>query len=128
MDMENKMVRPLETLALPLKDNDEALQIVADAITGTIQKSGIPKEKFAGIGIGMPGFIDVTKGINHSFLEAPGKSITAFIKEATGLPVYIDNDSSLIALAEHRFGGAKGKGTVMVINIGWGIGLGMLLN
>src|SRR5690606_5103452 len=71
---------------------------------------------------------DVTKGINHSFLEAPGKSITAFIKEVTGLPAYIDNDSSLIALAEHRFGGAKGKGTVMVINIGWGIGLGMLLN
>jgi predicted NBD/HSP70 family sugar kinase len=44
------------------------------------------------------------------------------------LPVYIDNDSSLIALAEWRFGTARNKKNAMVINIGWGIGLGMVLN
>ena len=44
------------------------------------------------------------------------------------MPVYIDNDSSLIALAEFYFGGAKNEKNAMVINIGWGIGLGMILN
>jgi predicted NBD/HSP70 family sugar kinase len=43
------------------------------------------------------------------------------------LPVYIDNDSSLIALAEFYFGKGLDRNT-MVINIGWGIGLGMILN
>jgi predicted NBD/HSP70 family sugar kinase len=46
----------------------------------------------------------------------------------TNLPVLIDNDSSLIALAEFRIGAAMGKQNVMVVNIGWGIGLGMILN
>ncbi|RYF88994.1 MAG: ROK family protein, partial [Chitinophagaceae bacterium] len=40
----------------------------------------------------------------------------------------IDNDSSLIALAELRFGRARHQKNAMVINISWGVGLGMILN
>ena len=40
----------------------------------------------------------------------------------------MDNDSSLIALAELHFGAAIGKRDVMVANIGWGTGLGMIIN
>src|SRR5205823_8911207 len=36
-------------------------------------------------------------------------------------------DSRLIALAELKFGAARGKKNAMVINVGWGIGLGMIL-
>src|SRR5690606_39883145 len=45
-----------------------------------------------------------------------------------GLPVYMDNDSSAIAIAELHFGAAKGLRDVMVVNVGWGIGLGMIVN
>src|SRR5690606_22342112 len=69
MDMENNMVRPVERLELPLKDNDEALSLLSKAIVRVKNDSGIPAEKFAGVGIGMPGLIDITKGINHSFLQ-----------------------------------------------------------
>ncbi|MEO8413897.1 MAG: ROK family protein, partial [Ginsengibacter sp.] len=89
----------------------------------------ISKEKFVGVGIGMPGFVDVKKGINYSFLQLPNnKSITKYIADIIGLPVFIDNDSSLIALAEFYFGGAQCERNAMVINIGWGVGLGMILN
>ena len=76
----------------------------------------------------MPGFVDVQKGINYSFLKTTGKSITSLLHQKIGIPVFIDNDSSLIALAEFRFGASKGKKNAMVINIGWGVGLGMILN
>lgn len=128
MDIYNKPITRIETLPLPLKNNKKAIPLITDTIIRLIAESGIPKEKIAGIGLGMPGFIDADKGHNHSYLEAPKTSITGYIKDRTGLPVFIDNDSSLIALAEQHFGKAKGRGTVMVINIGWGIGLGMLIN
>ncbi len=76
----------------------------------------------------MPGFIDVEKGINYSFFDNKGKSITNYLSEKLSLPVYIDNDSSLIALAELRFGKAQHKKNAMIINIGWGVGLGMVLD
>ena len=93
-----------------------------------IKNSGIPKDKIAGIGIGMPGFVDVIKGINHSFLKTErGTSIVDTIENVVGIPVLIDNDSSLIALAELKFGAAQEKQNAMVINVGWGVGLGMIM-
>ena len=88
----------------------------------------MPKEKIAGIGMGMPGFVNVRQGINYTYLNSGGKNLNQYIEEQLGLPVYIDNDSSLIALAEQQFGIAKAQQNVMVINLGWGIGLGMIVN
>jgi len=92
-----------------------------------VKSTGIPKDKFAGIGIGMPGFINVNEGINYTHLDANGESLTHYLTQEIGIPTCIDNDSSLIALAEQRFGIAKNRKDVMVINLGWGIGLGMIV-
>ncbi len=75
----------------------------------------------------MPGFVDVSKGINHSFLKVSEGNIVTYLESHIGLPVLIDNDSSLIALAELRLGAAHNRQNVMVINISWGIGLGLIL-
>jgi len=128
MDLHNRFASPIEKFELPLYKNPQALNILSDKIDHVIAKSGIPKERIAGIGIGMPGFVDVEKGINYSFLKLTGKGLAEHMTERLGIPVFIDNDSSLIALAELRFGMAKAKKNAMVINIGWGIGLGMVLN
>ncbi len=129
MDMQNNFVSSIEKIVLPLPDNSSAHEILKDKIAEVINLSGIPKEKFVGIGIGMPGFVDVEKGINYSFLPlGDNKSITQYIADKIGIPVFIDNDSSLTALAELRFGTAKNEQDAMVINIGWGVGLGLILN
>ncbi|MEO6719838.1 MAG: ROK family protein [Ferruginibacter sp.] len=129
MDMQNNFVSPIEKIVLPLPDNAHALQVLEEKIAGVIESSGISKEKFVGVGIGVPGFVDVKKGVNYTFLQLPhNKSITKHIAEKIGIPVIIDNDSSLVALAELRFGAARAEKNAMVVNIGWGIGLGLILN
>jgi predicted NBD/HSP70 family sugar kinase len=128
LDMQNNYVLEPQRIELPLNNNAQALTALTQHINQCILASGIAKEKFAGIGIGMPGFVDVTKGINHSFLKTEsGSSIVSIVEAAVGIPVFIDNDSSLIALAELKFGAARNKQTVMVVNVGWGIGLGMIV-
>jgi len=129
LDMHNNLIGKLEKVDLPLKNNPESLQQLKDGIVKFIRESGIPKEKMIGIGISMPGFIDVKKGINYMFLAPPkNKSIVSFIQEEIGLPVLIDNDSSLIGLAEMRLGAAQNHNNIMVINISWGVGLGLVLD
>jgi len=129
MDMQNSPVTNVEKIELPLAQNPQALTILTDKINSIIKTSGIPIAKIAGIGIGMPGFVDVNKGVNHSFLKPKaGYSVVSYIESVVKLPVLIDNDSSLIALAEFRLGAARHKKNVMVINIGWGVGLGMIVN
>lgn len=128
LNMENQQVGELKKIELPLANNAEALSILAEKMQEAIRDSGIDHKKIIGAGIGMPGFIDFKNGINYSFLPNKNKTVTQFLSERLNLPVYIDNDSSLIALAEHRFGAARHYKNAMVINIGWGVGLGMVLN
>lgn len=129
IDMQNHFIGEIEKVELPLTGNPKALEQLTSYIERFIKKSGVAKNKIVGIGIGMPGFVDVNKGINHSFLKPkPGYSIVSYIESSLHLPVVIDNDSSLIALAELRLGSARHKKNAMVINIGWGIGLGMIVN
>lgn len=128
MDMQNKSVTHVEKIEMDLAGNDKALPELIEKIQNIIHSSGVPKIKIIGVGIGMPGFVNAEKGINYTFLRASQKSISHTISESIGIPVYIDNDSSLIALAEQRFGAAIDKKNAMVLNIGWGIGLGLILN
>ncbi|MHC2990188.1 ROK family transcriptional regulator [Pontibacter sp. HJ8] len=128
LDMHNNYVGEVERVELPLGDNTEALQQLTHHIADFIERAAIPKDSIIGIGIGMPGFVDVTKGINYSFLKTDQGSLVSNIEAAIGIPVLIDNDSSLVALAEQKLGTASDKQNVMVLSIGWGIGLGMILN
>jgi glucokinase-like ROK family protein len=126
LDLFNHPVAESLLLDLKLLNNSNALGILVQNINRYIDKSPITRERIAGIGIGMPGFVNVVEGINYTYLDA-GKSLTEYLSEETGLPTYIDNDSSLIALAEQKFGIAKAQRDVMVVNLGWGIGLGMIV-
>jgi predicted NBD/HSP70 family sugar kinase len=128
LNMQNKQVAATELFELPLLKNPQALDTLTEKIDEVITRSGISKNSIAGVGIGMPGFVDSAKGTNYTFLEPEHGTLTQYISSKIKLPVYIDNDSRLIALAELMFGAARTKKNAMVINVGWGVGLGMILN
>lgn len=128
LNMQNTQVAATELFELPLLKNPQALDTLTEKIDEVITRSGISKNSIAGVGIGMPGFVDSVKGMNYTFLEPEQGTLTQYISSKLKLPVYIDNDSRLIALAELMFGAARSKKNAMVINVGWGVGLGMILN
>ena len=76
----------------------------------------------------MPGLIDSDSGINYTYLISPDKPIQKIFQEKFKIPVYIENDSKARALAELRFGLAKNTKNSLVIQLDWGLGLGMILN
>ena len=128
MDMHQKQVTPIGKFEFPQTDKDSTPERLAAMINEFIHGSGIENTRIAGIGIGMPGFVDSREGINYSFLRSPEKGIARYLTEHTGIQTFIENDSRLIALAEFRFGIARNARNVLVINLGWGVGLGMILN
>ncbi len=128
-DLARNMVYPIQTIELALPGEDEAVDQLISFIDQHIKASGIEFKNLLGVGIGIPGFIDAEHGVNHSHLRTKNtKHLGKYLTIKLGLPVLMDNDSSLIALAELHFGAAIGKRDVMVANIGWGTGLGMIIN
>ncbi|MBB6499310.1 ROK family transcriptional regulator [Pedobacter cryoconitis] len=128
-DLSNNIIHPIETLELALTEDFDAVDKLVSFIHENIEASGIDKEKLLGVGIGMPGFIIAEEGVNHSHLKTnDGTQLGKYLTEKLKLPVFIENDSRLIALAEFYFGAAVGRKDVMVVNIGWGTGLGIIVN
>ncbi|RYG08072.1 MAG: ROK family protein [Chitinophagaceae bacterium] len=128
VDLHNDYVLPLAVVDLKLQNNSTALDELTQHLKDYIKNSGIPIDKFIGIGIGMPGFVNVSKGINYTYLESNKKTLKQHLLDEIGIPAFMENDSSLITLAELKFGAAKSNLDAMVINVGWGIGLGMIIN
>ncbi|PST82283.1 sugar kinase [Pedobacter yulinensis] len=128
-DLMNGVKVPEQTAEINLAGNDQSLQELYQFIKTGIEHSGMLPEEILGVGIGMPGFVDIDKGINYSFFPTEdGQDLRSYLENRLNLPVMIDNDSSLIALAEFKFGQGRNESDVLVVNIGWGTGLGMILN
>ncbi len=129
IDLHDKEIQHLEKFPFPLVPRRIEIDQLIEKIEEYLGKNYVDREKILGIGIGMPGFVDVKKGINHSYFSEfnNGNSIPERIGGRIGLPVFLDNDSSVIAITEHVIGQA-GSNNNLVINFGWGIGLGIIID
>jgi glucokinase-like ROK family protein len=100
--------------------------IIQDA-TQMAGRLGLP---LLGIGVGVPGLIDVDAGLvlfapNLEWRNVPVRDLLA---ESLPLPILVDNDANLSALGEYYFGAARGVGTFLHIAIGVGLGGGVFLD
>lgn len=126
LDMNSRFVADIVQHELELYDL-KVDNLIAE-IEKYITQSGVDSSKILGVGVTMPGFIDPVKGINYTHLDCKDQSLVDYLQQALSLPVFIENDSTAIALGEQKFGAAMYQDDAMVINLGWGIGLGMIVN
>jgi len=84
----------------------------------------------AAVGLGIPCTIDRKRGVAISAVNLPihNVPIRDLMRERLGIPVFIDNDANVAALAEHRFGAAKGTSDAVMLTIGTGIGGGVIID
>ncbi len=82
------------------------------------------------VGIGAAGFIDAARAevLFSPHLAWRNEPLRDAIRRRTGLRVTIDNDANCAAWAESRFGAARGQTDVVTVNLGTGIGGGIVVN
>lgn len=128
-NMHNVKVIPETSFRLKLDNEKKTLDLLIDEIRSFIKLSDIDISKFLGIGLSIPGIVNTKLGINYTFLRTDkNKSLQSLLEDEFQIPVFIENDASILALAESRLGLAKGLDDVLVVKMHWGIGLGMILN
>jgi len=112
--------------------HDSVMQRMATLCLDVIQSAGMNKEKINGIGIGVPGVLDLEKGETLFLpnLEGtwPHVPLRDTIAKLTGLPTALLNDVRSITHGEWLFGAGRGVDTVAVFAIGTGIGGGLVIN
>jgi glucokinase len=98
-------------------------------VSGVEEVRGASEAEVAAVGFGIPCTIDQRTGVavqavNLDIMDLPFRDVMA---ERLGLPVFIDNDGNVAALAEQRYGAARGCTDVIALTIGTGVGGGLIL-
>jgi glucokinase len=104
-----------------------------DLIEMLMREAGEAREArpdVAAIGLGIPATIDRASGTAISAVNLPIQNlpIREVVSARTGLPVFVDNDANVAALAEHLYGAAKGARNAVMITVGTGIGGGLIID
>lgn len=124
----------LDKWEIPTYKENEGSHIVNDiykSIINRLELSNIPFSKIIGLGVGVPGFVDVEKGTIESSPNIPWRNsypLKEVLSGLTGLPVFIENDANLAAVGEMWSGSGKGKKDILMITLGTGVGGGIIIN
>ncbi|MFE1091272.1 ROK family transcriptional regulator [Streptomyces sp. NEAU-PBA10] len=118
---------PLDVDASAEQGFDRAELLVGRLLDAT----GVDRAKVAGVGLGVPGPIDVASGMLGSTSILPGWSGTQpalALGERIGVPVAVDNDANLGALGELVWGSGRGVRDLAYIKVAGGVGAGLVID
>jgi glucokinase len=89
------------------------------------------KYKVKAIGIGAPGLVNVEKGSIYYLPNIDGWKnfpLKKNLEKKVKIPVSVDNDANVFALAEARLGAGKGLGRAIFLTLGTGLGSSVIFD
>ena len=112
-------------------DADAGMTLAVKMVEALLGEVGADADEVVGVGVGLPAPIDAetrTVGSSSIMPDWVGTQPEARLSQALGLPVVVDNDANLGALAEHMWGAGRGVRDLVYLKLSSGVGAGLLLD
>jgi glucokinase len=102
---------------------------LVELLVREIEEARETRPEVKAVGLGIPATIDHDRGVAVAAVNLPLSDlpIRDLVSERVGLPVFVDNDANVAALAEYLYGAARGQPHTVMLTIGTGIGGGLVL-
>ncbi len=103
-------------------------EVLIDEICSEVE--AVRTDAVRAVGVGVPSVIDFDAGRIRTSVNIPlaDLPLRALLEERIGLPVFLDNDATLAALAEAWAGGEVEVANLVMLTVGTGVGGGIVLN
>src|SRR5690625_198964 len=123
----------IEKWEIPTNTGDKGVSIVddiSDSVTSKLASLKIDKKRLIGIGVGAPGFIDISTGFVYEAINIGWKNFVlgGLLKERFHLPVFINNDANVAVLGENWKGAGNQSRNLIAVTLGTGVGGGIIAN
>lgn len=128
VDFKGSIINKKEDTLFVLENTPEAFEHVCEEIEKFITEIGIPKEKIIGMGMSLTGRVDSNNGYSYTYFNFNETPLTDILQERLNILTYIENDSRAMMYAEKIFGVVKDEKNVLFLNLGRGVGVGMMFD
>ncbi len=109
---------------------EKVIDDMCESIQQLMQKYS-PSSELLGIGIGVPGIIDIETGMLRESANLPGWAnfpVHSEIERRLQTKVFLGNDAHLAALGEKWLGAGRSVEDMAMLTLGTGVGGGLVLN
>lgn len=123
----NQQVSGPHYFPIKMESNLDIFKQISEKLKEVVSESKIPAEKILVVGIELPGLNNIKEGINKTYFPEVENLFTE-LRKIFGIPVYFNHDTKVRTFAEQHFGLAKNKKNVLMLQVDWGLGLGIIVN
>ena len=120
----------LERVSAPAIYSDGPERVVREIVRIiTKVRKALPTRELLGVGIGVPGFIDIRTGVVLAAANLPGFTgcpVRDQIQNELGIPIALENDANAAALGEKWMGAGRDVQDLILLTLGTGIGGGIV--
>jgi glucokinase-like ROK family protein len=128
IDLQQTIVAERHVASPPLTDSQALITLLASEVDRILQDGGAPRRLLRGVGVSIPGYVRAQEGVSETYLNFGTRRTQDVLQEQLNTPVHIEHDAQAMALGEKWFGAARKISHALCLNIGWGLGLGVLLD
>lgn len=128
LDLEKKIVEERHIGSESLSSDPHMIDWLLGVVNDTNRSAGVDERRLLGVGLSVPGFVRGQLGISESYLNFSGATVQELLEARLQKPVHIEHDAKAMLLGERWFGAAREAADVLCLNIGWGLGLGVLVH
>lgn len=131
-DAKGKILGEAKSKTEAAEGADAVVKRLAQTIERALDSSGLKKKHIAGVGVGVPGPLDIKTG---TVVRCPnlGPSWDHYplgerLQQLLSFGVTLENDVNVGAVGEYTFGAGRGSRDMLAIFVGTGIGGGIILD
>lgn len=132
MDISGRMIKVEKDTDFRLNNTHDNLEEICEGVKGLIDATeGLNASMVLGININLPGRVNSSKGTSatvYALEDTTSTPLVEILSDKIGIPVYIENDTKAMTYGEYMSGHSKSYRNMCYLNIGWGLGLGLILN
>lgn len=128
VDFKGNVIHKKEDTHFILENSPEAFEHVCEETEKFIAEVEVAKEKIIGIGMSLTGRVDANNGYSYTYFNFNETPLTDALQERLHIRTYIENDSRAMMYAEKIFGVVKDEKDVLFLNLGRGVGIGMMFD
>ena len=106
-------------------------RVVEDTIVSVVEELLAEQpDRVRAVGIGAAGFVAADRAtvVFAPHLSWRNEPLREALGRRLALPIFVDNDANASVWAEHRFGAGRGESHLVMVNLGTGIGGGIVLD